>query len=165
MPGLYFPLEGYTLEKAGDSDDGYLLDTVAESITESVPRDEAAMSDLWIEDILGIMLETRMSGDMANELYVLRDADGNRAGVLWMGVSRDQFTCDETGFVLQIFVEKALRRRGLGRALMESAESWCESKGLLSLTLNAGCVNDAANRLYASSGFSPRTVIMRKELL
>jgi len=82
-----------------------------------------------------------------------------------MGVSRDQFTCDETGYVLQVYVEERLRRRGLGKALMGSAEEWCRKKGLFSLTLNVGSVNETAKQLYRSAGLSPRTVVMQKRLL
>ncbi|MDD4244857.1 MAG: GNAT family N-acetyltransferase [Candidatus Methanomethylophilaceae archaeon] len=164
MTDLRFPLEGYHLEGAEDSDNDYLLHTVEESIIGSVPGDEAAASDLWIDDILAVMFDVRRDGGMENELYILRDDNGERAGLLWMGVSRDQFTCDETGYVLQIYVEGHLRRRGLGKALMRSAEEWCREKGLFSMTLNVGSVNKTADRLYRSAGLGPRTVVMHKRL-
>lgn len=165
MTGLHFPADGYRLEDAEDTDDYYLFDAVRESVIGSVPGDEAASSDLWIDEVLNLMLNVRKSGDMDNELYILRDGNGGRAGLLWMGVSRDQFTCDETGYVLQVYVEERLRRRGLGKALMRSAEEWCRKKGLFSLTLNVGSVNETAKQLYRSAGLSPRTVVMQKRLL
>ncbi len=165
MTELRFPLEGYCLEEAEDSDNDYLLDTVEESVVGSVPEEEAVASDLWISDILTVMLDIRTTGDMENELYILKDDRGRRAGLLWMGVSRDQFTCDGTGYILQIYVERCLRRRGLGKALMRSAEEWCREKGLFSVTLNVGSVNKTADKLYRSAGFRPRTVVMHKRLI
>lgn len=165
MTDLRFMLEGYYLEEAEDSDNDYFLDTVEESVIGSVPEEEAAASDLWIGDILTVMLDIRRTGGMENELYILKDDMGVRAGLLWMGVSRDQFTCDGTGYILQIYVERRLRRRGLGKALMRSAEEWCREKGLFSVTLNVGSVNETAYGLYRSAGLRPRTVVMHKRLV
>lgn len=164
MVRLHFPVEGYRLEDAEDADNGYLSRAVRESVIGSVPEDEAAASDLWIDEVLNLMLSVRRSGDMDNELYILRDERGERAGLLWMGISKDQFTCDGTGYVLQVYVEERLRRRGLGKALMRSAEEWCREKGLFSLTLNVGSVNETAKRLYRSAELVPRTVVMQKRL-
>lgn len=165
MTDLRFPLNGYHLEEAGDSGNDYLLRTVEESVIGSVPEDEAVASHLWMDDILTVIFEVRENGGMENELYILKDDNEEQAGLLWMGVSRDQFTCDETGYVLQIYVEERLRRRGLGKALMRSAEEWCRKKGLFSMTLNVGSVNKAADRLYRSAGLGPRTIVMHKRLV
>ena len=101
---------------------------------------------------------------MKNEPFVLRRNDGKRCGILWMGESKDQYTCDDTGYILGIYVEEESRGSGLGKELMRSAERWCSEKGFLSVTLNVGAWNKSARDLYESAGFSERSAVMRKDI-
>ena len=100
---------------------------------------------------------------MDSEVFKLV-SEGDYCGMLWMGMSRDEFTCDETGYLMGIRVRNDLRRKGLGKALMRSAEEWCRCKSLLSMALNVGSVNKAAIGLYRSMGYSDRSIVMRRIL-
>jgi GNAT superfamily N-acetyltransferase len=84
--------------------------------------------------------------------------------MLWMGITADQFTCEETGYLLGIFVIKEERRKGIGKALIGFAENWCRENGLVSMTLNAGSPNRNAIEAYEKLGFSERSRVMRKRL-
>jgi len=95
---------------------------------------------------------------------LLVDDHGERTGILWMGVSRDQFTCEETGYLLGLFVIEEKRGKGLGRSLISCAEEWCKKNGLLSMTLNAGSSNKFAKDLYGRLGFEERSTVMRKRI-
>jgi Acetyltransferases len=101
--------------------------------------------------------------DPRNEVFVLKRSDDCRAGMLWMCSSKDQYTCDDTGYIMGIFVEPELRGNGLGKALLKAAEEWCSEKGLVSMTLNVSPLNDALG-LYEKCGFRERSIVMRKDL-
>ena len=163
MDSLPFDIEGYDLIRISDDDMDYVMECVREVILSSVPSDEKDLRDLWIDDILGIVRNNISEGRMNSEVFKLISNDGYR-GMLWMGISRDEFNCDETGYLMGIHVKKELRGKGFGKALMRSAEIWCRSNSLLSMALNVGSVNQAAIGLYRSMGYSDRSVVMRRIL-
>ncbi|MCL2143554.1 MAG: GNAT family N-acetyltransferase [Methanomassiliicoccaceae archaeon] len=162
MTELCFPVNGYILRAAGDDDRAYVMASMKESILLSVPGSEAELSDIWMDDILGVTSIAIDGGMMRSELFIL-DADGESAGLLWMGISRDQFTCEDTGYLLGLYVNGELRGKGLGRALIECAEDWCITNGLMMMTLNVGSAN-AADGFYRHLEFTERSKVMRKRL-
>ena len=163
MESIPFGKDGYRLVRARDEDMDYVLACMRETIVCSVPKEEKDLRDLWIDDILQIVSDNMSEGKMENEAFVLKH-DDDYAGMLWMGVSKDQYTCDDIGYLLGLFVEESLRRKGLGRDLVRSAEEWCRSKGLLSMSLNVGSVNSNALALYESMGYKSQSIVMRRFL-
>jgi len=158
-------LDGYGLSPVLGPDRAYFLSCIRKTVLESVRSEEAAASDLWIDGILGAV-ETNLDGiGMKNEAFILKREDGRMCGILWLGESKDQYTCDDTGYLLGIYVEEELRGFGLGRALLQAAEQWCGERGFLSLTLNVGSMNKDARTLYEGNGFCERSAVMRKDLL
>jgi ribosomal-protein-alanine N-acetyltransferase len=59
------------------------------------------------------------------------------------------------GEILTLCVDVAARRRGLGRALLNRAQTEATRRGLTSLFLEVAENNAAARALYASLGFEP----------
>jgi [ribosomal protein S18]-alanine N-acetyltransferase len=55
--------------------------------------------------------------------------------------------------VLSLGVTPALRRQGVGQALLDAVAAEGRRRGLASLVLEVGANNDAARRLYAAAGF------------
>ena len=163
MDRLPFDIGGYELVKISDDDMDYVMECVRDDILSSVPSDEKDLRDLWIDDILEVVRGNIVQGRMDSEVFKLVSGEGY-CGMLWMGISKDEFTCDDTGYLMGIHVKKELRGRGLGKALMRSAEEWCRSNSLLSLSLNVGSVNGAAIGLYRSMGYSDRSIVMRRIL-
>ncbi len=163
VDSIPFDIEGYRLVRAGPEDRDYVMECMMGTIVDSVPKEEKDLRDLWIDDILRIVSDDMDSGKMENEVFKLVSDEGY-AGMLWMGVSKDQFTCDDTGYLLGLFVEKDLRRRGLGGGLVRAAERWCSAKGMVSMTLNVGSVNDAAVGLYEKMGYKCQSIVMRRFL-
>lgn len=158
-----FGKDGYILVRAADEDRDYVLECMRDTILQSVPKDEKDLRDLWIDDILQIVSNNMDTGVMENEAFILKSDDRN-AGMLWMGVSKDQFTCEDTGYLLGLFVDEKLRRQGLGKELVKAAERWCGSNCLMSMTLNVGSVNYAALSLYESMGYKCQSTVMRRML-
>ena len=156
-------IDGYVLRSLSNDDRKYFLDCMKETVLDSVTVDEKEMSDLWI-DLIGETISSNLDGKMKTEAFILKTDSGKNAGILWMGESRDQYTCDTTGYVLGVFVEEELRGKGLGRFLMAEAEDWCRQKGLLSITLNVSPHNRSARGLYDNMGFFERSTVMRKDI-
>ena len=161
MDSIFFDVDGYELVRADADDERYILSCMKETVLGSVSPDERGMSELWISDILMITADSLRKGN--GEVFKLMNGK-EYAGMLWMGESRDQFTCDGTGYIYGIQVREDLRGRGLGRELMRAAERWCSANGLLTLTLNVGTWNRRARELYEASGFSVRSTVMSKTL-
>lgn len=155
---------GFFLREMEDSDKNYVQKCITESILASVSESEAAMADYWIGPIVSISMDNIDRKVMSDEVYILTDDNGEKSGMLWLGVSNDQFTCDVTGYLLGIYVEPELRCTGIGSSLLEYAEKWCGEKGYLSLTLNVSRLNTVAQSLYEKQGFRVQTSVMKKNL-
>lgn len=156
--------EGFSIREASEDDREYLLSCVMRSLTLSVDDDEGCVSDLWMDTILSVADRSMTSRRMGDETFIAMDKSGTYAGSLWLGRSVDQFTCDDTGYVLGIFVEPELRGRGIGSALLAHAESWCREKGLPHISLNVSWHNENARKFYESHGYGIRSEIRRKTL-
>jgi len=163
MTDLCFPADGYELRKADDGDMSFVTDCVKESIILSVPDEESKHSHLWMDEIIRAA-SVAAEGEMRSEMFVLKNISGERGGILWMGMSRDQFTCEWTGYLLGLFLKEELRGKGLGKALIGCAEDWCRKNDSFLLTLNAGSANLHAKRFYEGLGYKERSVVMRKRL-
>jgi len=169
MTELRFPASGYRLRNADENDGPFIMECMRENLLLSVPENEAKHSELWMNDILSITAIAMQGELMRSEMYILTAGDHvngmiKDAGILWMGRSRDQFTCEDTGYLLGVFVKEELRGKGIGRALMECAEEWCLKNGLLSMTLNVGSPNADAKKIYDHLGFAERSTVMKKRL-
>ena len=153
-----------SLRRAGDEGIGYVIDCVRRSVEASVGEDERRFSDLWIRDILTISETSLRERRMDDEAYIASDSDGERVGMVWIGASRDEFTCDTTGYLLGIFVEPEYRRKGIGSILLSFAEDVCKRNGYLHMSLNVGYANGSARGFYDSRGYVVRSEVRRKEL-
>lgn len=158
-----FPIDGYVLDNARNDDVQYILSCVKEDILLSVTDEEKRLSSTWIDDTLALARFSFAKRPMLDEFFVLKK-DDEKIGMLWLGVSRDQFTMDDVGYVLGIFVSPEHRRKGLGRTLMQCAETWTKDKNLITLALNVGERNSVAVQFYESLGYNVQTKVLRKNL-
>jgi ribosomal protein S18 acetylase RimI-like enzyme len=99
-----------------------------------------------------------------SEIFVAEDERHRFVGYLFVGESRDMMTGLSYGFVYDIFVEEKSRGKGIGKMLMEKAESYCREKGFSRIALSVSAANDSAMRLYSRMGFKPEHMILGKEL-
>lgn len=61
-----------------------------------------------------------------------------------------------------MFVVPALRRRGIGAALLEQFLAWHRSSGLRLASLAVAPANHAAIALYQKAGFTGTTLVMER---
>jgi len=67
-------------------------------------------------------------------------------------------------FVLQVYVDKSYREKGIGKRLMKFAEAWARDKSLRRIALSVSIKNEKAQRLYESLGYKTETQHMGKSL-
>jgi ribosomal protein S18 acetylase RimI-like enzyme len=70
----------------------------------------------------------------------------------------------EYGLISDLIVAREFRKRGIGRTLLEAAESFAKSNGVKWLRVGVLAKNYAAERLYDSSGFEKLYIEREKEL-
>lgn len=66
--------------------------------------------------------------------------------------------------VEEIVVEKAARRGGVGRALMDAAAAWSGARGAEELLLTVWAENRAAERFYRAIGYRPVSRVLGRAL-
>lgn len=90
-------------------------------------------------------------------LFSVRDG-ADRVGLLWLAIE------PRGGFVYDIEIFEAFRRRGFAREAMRYAEKVAGEKGAKSISLHVFGSNTAARRLYDGLGYQETNVIMSKSL-
>jgi ribosomal protein S18 acetylase RimI-like enzyme len=78
-------------------------------------------------------------------------------GVLSIRPTR-HFTGEHDGYIGELAVAEHAARQGIGRALIEAADSWARDAGLANLTLHTGIYNTNARAFYAALGFAEEEV-------
>jgi ribosomal protein S18 acetylase RimI-like enzyme len=78
-------------------------------------------------------------------------------GVLSIRPTR-HFTGEQDGYIGELAVAEHAARQGIGRALIDAAESWARDAGLTNLTLHTGSYNTSARAFYAALGFAEEEV-------
>jgi len=103
------------------------------------------------------------------QLVLVADAgNGMLAGFLEASIRPFVEDCesDNVGYLEGWFVDPDHRRRGIGRALVESAESWARSRGATEMASDAEIGNDPSLSAHTKLGYeeTSRLVHLRKEL-
>ncbi|WP_235641409.1 GNAT family N-acetyltransferase [[Limnothrix rosea] IAM M-220] len=98
----------------------------------------------------------------ATPLWWVRNSAGVAVGCLWLGNSIDQIRGDRHSHIFLIYVLPDYRRRGLGSALMQTAEDYAKSRGDRHITLQVFTANETAQALYQKREFQPYSLLMKK---
>ncbi len=98
------------------------------------------------------------SDDPRRTVLVAESADAVRAGFVHLETGTDFFTHEQHGHISVIVVAAEAEGTGVGRALLDAAETWTRERGYQFLTLNVFEKNAAARRLYERAGFGIDTV-------
>lgn len=86
----------------------------------------------------------------ATELPLMAECDPESCGLAWVRLDDD---AAGSAHLYQMWVAAAYRRRGVGRALVDTAAAWARAMGATRLELEVTSNNDAAIRLYEGAGF------------
>ena len=71
---------------------------------------------------------------------------------------------DEAGFISDLALDPAARRRGAGRKLVDAAIEWFRERKLARVMLWTSTQNSAARELFLSAGFRPTMTEMTLDL-
>lgn len=105
----------------------------------------------------------RAALDANHALFVL-DGGGALCGFLWLVLCENNWTSERYGYVNNIYVTAENRGQGLGKTLMQQAESWFAYRRVKSVRLTVTASNEAACRLYQSCGYAISRHEMDKEI-
>ena len=90
------------------------------------------------------------------------EADGEIAGFIWLRVMES--TLGVFGRIEDVYVDSRHRKRGIGRKLMETAESYFAGYGIGKIKLTVTKTNKAGISLYESMGYETKRLRMEKDL-
>ncbi|MEO6874701.1 MAG: GNAT family N-acetyltransferase [Opitutaceae bacterium] len=91
--------------------------------------------------------------DRAQQIFVAESPDG--AVVAWVHVQLGRWlVVDPRGEVMGLIVTAPERGRGIGRQLMQAAESWTRQQGGTLLTLRSNIVRKEAHVFYQRMGYA-----------
>lgn len=88
---------------------------------------------------------------------------GQIAGFVTM-TTRRHFTGQVDAYIGELVVSPEAERTGVGRALVEAAESWARARGLHRITLETGAANARARRFYKALGYAEEEVRLSKRV-
>ena len=116
-----------------------------EHLSEVASIEEMSFSLPWSLESLELMLT-----DQASALVALED--GRVLGYVGMMCVLDE------GQIINVAVHPDARRRGVGRRLMEAAQTYAKERGIVFLSLEVRESNIAARSLYSSLGWEEQGI-------
>jgi ribosomal protein S18 acetylase RimI-like enzyme len=136
----------------------FVLGLVRSFVAFGVPpwRDADEIARLFTQD-LGTALA---QGD---EIRIAEDESGEPLGFVHLETGTD-ITGRERGHVGDLAVAEHARGRGVGRALLASAEEWAREQGYELLGLNVIATNERARSFYDRLGYGEDVVALIKRV-
>lgn len=126
-------------------------------------RPEWRDRDRWLAAVRGwVAGSVQTAGEPGHALFVASDCD--RVAGFASVSSRAHFTGDVDAYIGELVVAEWAESRGVGRAMVQTAEEWAISNGHARLTLETGAANRRALRFYAEAGYQPEDVRLTKQL-
>lgn len=120
---------------------------------------------------LDLLMNSGMSGTLPARIFVSCDSDNKEAltGFLQAGLRSHADGCDiaqPVGFVEGWFVYEPLRKRGIGKALMQAAEDWSRGHGCIEMASDTWIDHTLSQKAHQALGFEvvDRCVHFRKPL-
>jgi GNAT superfamily N-acetyltransferase len=105
---------------------------------------EPAMAETFLVERLG---------QEESVVFVAEDDDGTMLGFTQLYPGFSSVRTAATFVLNDLFVEEQARGRGVARRLVEAAEDFARSRGVLSLSLSTAQDNHAAQQLYRDMGW------------
>jgi ribosomal protein S18 acetylase RimI-like enzyme len=136
----------------------YGVETGWTSFSESERRE--LDKEEWSKHMLELF--EKLSKRETDRIFVAEDGSHTFLGYLWVGEGSNMMTGKRQGFIYDIFVKREFRGRGIGKILLEKAQSYCREKGYSRILLMVSVNNANAIRLYNKMGFKTEQMYMGK---
>lgn len=153
---MTFPIEGY-VQRRGAWRDRTLVSQFLKRTYQELYPDQCF-------DHLNRTVEQYFSLETPTWWIALQTDPSTPIAGLWMGNTVDQISGDRHAYIFMLFVEPAHRRRGIGSALMQTAETWAAHRGDRQIGLQVFTENRAAINLYETLGYRPQAIWMIKPI-
>ena len=112
-------------------------------------------------------MEENLSSDV-DEVFVAERPGGRLCGFLEAAVRSRANGCDSTpvGYIEGWYVDDDVRRQGVGRALVEAAEAWAQSRGCRQMASDAELWNTLSHQAHGALGYevTARLVLFKRDL-
>jgi aminoglycoside 6'-N-acetyltransferase I len=100
--------------------------------------------------------------------FVAERPGGGLCGFVEVSIRPWAIGCDArpVGYIEGWYVDEDVRRRGVGRALVEAAEVWARSRGYRQMASDAELWNDVSHQAHGAIGYqeTARLVLYKKDL-
>jgi len=148
--------QGYAVRPAGPDDLAAVTDCrrrwVAERTDASDPGFEDRMADWWVREADRRATWLAWAGEQPI---------GMAATVIFERMPAPGAPTARWGYVSQVWVDAAYRRRGVASTLMGAVIAWARREGLVRLVLNP---SDESRPMYAALGFREASDLLRLDL-
>ncbi|MFQ5909567.1 MAG: GNAT family N-acetyltransferase, partial [Thermoplasmata archaeon] len=142
----------------------HILERGVETVWRDIPESEREGADYVKWKKMSLQVVEPVLKDRTNKIYVSEDENGDFAGYIVVGETKNMFSPAGYGFIYDIFVEERFRRRGIASMLLKTAEDFCTAKGLRIIKLEVAASNSVALGLYEGKGFAPERVFLGKKI-
>ncbi|MFS3130305.1 N-acetyltransferase family protein [Nocardioides sp. Bht2] len=142
------------------------MSRTAVTLREASVEDAEALAELWAEQVQRSMapvddmrLLIKQVATVDGDRIVVAEFDGVFAGAVFLRIEqRSPFEQELAVNVLFPCVVPALRRHGVGRALVEAAVQWAENRGITQIRAASTSNSRLAHRFLARLGLGPLAV-------
>ncbi len=101
--------------------------------------------------------------DMPSQaIFVAEDAEGRLCGLLTVGHQSGLWHSGPSAFIQELVVDRAVRRQGVGRALIEAAVNWARAVGSSEIGVSTEIDNLAAQAFYRRAGFDGAALLLER---
>ena len=116
----------------------------------------------------GAEIEAILAGTLPMGVYVVERPDGRLGGFVEVGTRSIAEGCETSpvGYLEGWYMEADLRGRGVGAALIQTAEAWARDQGLSEMASDTWLDNDDGYRAHVALGYTEveRIICFRKQL-
>lgn len=96
-------------------------------------------------------------------VFIAESPTGEALGCVQVQVAMEFFSGEPEAYVGALMVSEAAEGRGVGRALMQTAEGWARERGLRRLSLEVFAGNARARAFYQKLGFEEDSLRLVRE--
>ena len=140
----------------------YTVETGWADFSESERKELEKDKEKWVRHLLEGF--EKLSKRENHRIFIAEDENHTFVGYLWVGEGTNMMTGLKHGYIYDIFVKEELRGKGIGKILLEKAQSYCRERGYSRILLMVSVNNETAMKLYSKMGFKAEQTYMAKVL-